>query len=333
MSGQNTPISTSLSFSLNTPSVSVKLTINSDQPGIKTLLVDFFTGAKLFAKIQRTGNGITTIIIQGHPKLLPATLDYLTGLLEIKYNAATVRGETIAVAEEDKFNSIIIEDTLPTLKRDPSSGEFLEKELEEISVGGSAATENVKKIVKEAVASVTNIATEFGIAKGWIPAPASKKEHISVKYKGQRYALEVSSIQSLDMLILEVSKKIKIPQPIKLLYTMEDNDPVVVTDVKDLREGFLYYALNVNEELPKKQIAKFTSMEEFFERLESTLKNPIKKERQMKDIRDAFDNQDIEYEQLMETGDLAITDEKLKEIGIAQLGLRTAILAVIKSGH
>lgn len=318
-------------LSLNTPCVSVKLTINSDQPGIKTLLVDFFTGAKLFAKIQRTGNGITTIIIQGHPKLLPATLDYLTGLLEIKYNAAIVRGETIAVAEEDKFNSIIIEETLPTLKRDPSSGEFLEKELEEISVGGSAATENVKKIVKEAVASVTNIATEFGIAKGWIPAPASKKEHISVKYKGQRYALEVSSIQSLDMLILEVSKKIKIPQPIKLLYTMEDNDPVVVTDVKDLREGFLYYALNVNEELPKKQIAKFSpEMEEFFERLKT---DEDMSDEQLALAREKFGLQGITYKQLMKSDDLAITDEKLKEYGIAQGGLRTAILAVIKSGH
>jgi hypothetical protein len=33
----------------------------------------------------------------------------------------------------------------------------------------------------------------------------------------------------------------------------------------------------------------------------------------------------------MATGDLAITDEKLKEIGINQLGLRTAILSVIRS--
>jgi hypothetical protein len=70
---------------------------------------------------------------------------------------------------------------LPTLKRDPSSGEFLERELEEISFGGSAATENVKKIVKEAVASVTNAATGFGIAKGWISAV--KEKHISFKFR------------------------------------------------------------------------------------------------------------------------------------------------------
>jgi hypothetical protein len=324
MSGQNTPISTTLSLlSLNTPRVSVEATINSDQPGIKTLLVEFFTGAKLFAKIQRKDNRITTATIQGHPKQFPASLDYLKELLQIKYNAAIVWGETIAVAEENRYNSIIIEETLPTLKRDPSSGEFLESELEEISFGGSAATENVKKIVKEAVASVTNAATGFGITKGWIPAV--KEKHISFKYKEQRYALEVSSIQSLKMLIQAVSNKIQIPQPIRLLYIMEDNDPIVVTDVKDLREGFLYYALTVNEELPKKQMTEF---KHFFERLK------IEQEFDDDDIqtiKDCFGKQKIKFVQLMKTGELAITDENLKEYGITQGGLRKAILAVIKS--
>jgi hypothetical protein len=112
---------------------------------------------------------------------------------------------------------------------------------------------------------------------------------------------------------------------------MEDNDPVVVTDVKDLREGFLYYALNVNEELPKKQIAKFSpEMEEFFERLKTERKRP---ESDIIKAREIFTEQGILFNDLMETGDLAITDEKLKEYGIAQGGLRTAILAVIKSGH
>jgi hypothetical protein len=37
------------------------------------------------------------------------------------------------------------------------------------------------------------------------------------------------------------------------------------------------------------------------------------------------------FDDLMETGDLAITDAKLEKYGITQGGLRTAILAVIKS--
>jgi hypothetical protein len=74
-------------------------------------------------------------------------------------------------------------------------------------------------------------------------------------------------------------------------------------------------------------------VDEFFVKLESTLKNPIKKQQQMKEVRNVFDTQDIEYDQLMATGDLALTDGKLKEIGIPQLGLRTAILSVIESNQ
>ena len=219
----------------------------------------------------------------------------------------------IAILRGDKFRN---------------SGEFLERELEEISFGGSAATENVKKIVKEAVASVTNAATGFGIAKGWIPAV--KEKHISVKYMDQRSVLEVSSIQSLEMLIQAVSKKIQIPQPIKLLYTIEDNDPIVVTDVKDLCEGLLYYALTVNEELPRKQTVKFNTMEQFFEKLKTERKRT---ESDINKIKDVFNEQGILFDDLMETGELAMTDGKLKEYGIAQGGLRTAILAVIKNGN
>ncbi len=74
-------------------------------------------------------------------------------------------------------------------------------------------------------------------------------------------------------------------------------------------------------------------MEDFFMKLDSMLKNPNKKGRQLREVREVFDKEDIDYDQLIETGKLAITDEKLKEAGIKQLGLRTAILSVIESYH
>ena len=324
MSSQNTPISTTLSLlSLNTPRVSVEATINSDQPG---MLVDFFTGAKLFARIKRKEDRITTATIQGHPKQFPASLDRLKELLQIKYDAAIVWGETSAVSEENRLTSIIIEETLPSLKREPSSGEFLERELEEISLGGSAATENFKKMMKQTFASMANAASGFGIAKGWIPVV--KEKHISIKYKDQEFDLEVSTILSLSALIQAVSEKFQIPQPIKLLYRLSDENPIVVTDVKDLRKGFLYYALTVNEELPRKQMAKFSTMDEFFKRLKI---DEDMSDEQVAIAKEKFSSQGINYKQLMKSGDLAITDAKLERIGITQLGLRTAILAVIKS--
>ncbi len=71
-------------------------------------------------------------------------------------------------------------------------------------------------------------------------------------------------------------------------------------------------------------------MEESFERLKTERKIP---ESDIIKVREIFTEQGILFEDLMATGELALTDEKLKEIGIAQLGLRTSILAVIKSGH
>jgi uncharacterized ubiquitin-like protein YukD len=328
MSGQNTPISTTLSLlSLNYPRVSVEATINSEQPGIKTLLVEFFTGAKLFAKIQRKDKRITSATIQGHPKQFPAYLVHLKGLLQIKYDAAIVWGEPIAVAEENRYNSIIIEETLPTLKRDPSSGEFLEKEIEEISFGGSAATENLKKIFKEAVASVTNAATGFGIANGWIPAV--KEKHISVKYKEETFDLEVSTMKSMHEVITSVDTLFSHPVPFKILYRIADGQVHHLKDPKDLREGFLYYALTVNEELPRKQAAQFSpEMEHFFAKLKT---DEDLSDDQVEIVKEMFGLHCINFKQLMKTGYLAITDEKLKDYGITQGGLRTAILAVIKS--
>ena len=307
--------------------MSVETTINSDQPGIKTLLADFFTGAKLFAKIQRTANGITSATIQGHPKQFPASLEYLKELLQIKYDAAIVWGETIAVSEENRYNSITVEETLPTLKRDPSSGEFLEKELEEVSFGGSAATENVKKIVKEALASVSNAATGLAVSKGWIPAV--KEKHISIKYKEETYDLEVSSNKSMSEVISSVDSLFSQPVPFKMLYRrVEDGSVHKLKNVKDLRDGFLYYALTVNEELPEKQTAKFNTMDEFFDKLKT---DEDMSDEQVATAKELFSSQGITFKQLMKTGDLAMADEKLKEYGITQGGLRTAILAVIKS--
>ena len=149
MSGQNSPVSralSSVSLSSNNRSVSIEVTINSDSPGIKTLLAEFCSGAKLFAKIRKTENGITAVTVQGHPKLMPSSLKCFNDLLRIKYDATIVWSKESIVAKENRLSSVTIGDTLTELKRGQSSGEFLEKHFEEISFGGSATTENLKKI-------------------------------------------------------------------------------------------------------------------------------------------------------------------------------------------
>ena len=54
---------------------------------------------------------------------------------------------------------------------------------------------------------------------------------------------------------------------------------------------------------------------------------------QVERAKESFSSQGITYKQLMKTGELAMTDGELKEYGIAQGGLRKAILAVIKSNN
>lgn len=50
-------------------------------------------------------------------------------------------------------------------------------------------------------------------------------------------------------------------------------------------------------------------------------------------VKAKFEEQDVKFKQLMATGDLALTDAELRDYGIAQGGLRKAILAVIKSNQ
>ncbi|KAK5664695.1 hypothetical protein QVD99_008243 [Batrachochytrium dendrobatidis] len=231
-----------------------------------------------------------------------------------------------SIVKENRLSSVTIEDTPEKLKRDPSSEEFLEKHFEEISFGGSAATENLKKVARETFASMIN-ATGFGVAEGWIPAV--KEKHISIKYKGRAFDLEVSSMQSLSEVISTADSFFSQPVPFKMLYRFADNDFIVVTDVKNLRDGFLYYALTVNEELPKKQVVDHNlNIKHFFDKMKIERKRP---EFDIIKLRETFTEQGILFEDLMETGDLAITDTELEKYGIAQGGLRTAILAVIKS--
>lgn len=324
MSLQETPLSSALSaLSLNIPRVAVDVTINSDEKGIKSLLANFLIGAKLFGKIKHRNNGITMVTIQGHPKQFPSSLDYLKGLLMIKYDAAMVWGELNTVEPQNRLDSVIIEETVLALKRNPSSGEFLEQEVDEISFGGSAGTEQFKKVAQSITQSMLTKFSAFGRSTGLVAV--SKKEHITVHYEKQSFDFEISSFLSLDILIQEVQRKFKLPIPIKKLYRLDNYFKVVVTDISDLRQDFLYYISTVNE-VEEKDLIIDRKMQAFYKKLKT---EEDMTEEQIEMTKTAFSSQGITFKQLMKTGKLAITDEKLEKYGIVQGGLRTAILSVI----
>ena len=312
--------------------MAVDISINSDNVGLKSFLAQFCTEGKLFAKIQRTEIGVTQLTLQGNQKQISPALGHLQELLKIHYGAAMVWSEIKTVEDQDKLISVTIEDTAMKLKRTPSSGEFLEQKFEEISFGGSAASEELKKIGKTIAQSIITASSTLGRVTGLIPA--AKEKHISLKFQGESRDLEVSTILTMESLIDAVNRTFGYPTvPIKSIYRKEGEQIVSFTEVKSLRDGFLYYALTFNEDFPEKRSAKFSTMEQFFDRLKSTLKDPAKKERQLACVRTVFDQEDIDYDQLTAKGELAITDAKLKEIGIIQLGLRMAILSVIQNNQ
>ena len=125
---------------------------------------------------------------------------------------------------------------------------------------------------------------------------------------------------------VDKSPKLKIPIHTREIYHyLPHGGHSSVSELSALQEGKEYF---VETDLDKPGSDVQFTMEQFFEKLK-TVKDMS--DAQVEIARETFASQGITYKQLMKTGDLAITDEKLKEDGITQGGLRTAILAVIKS--
>lgn len=156
-------------------------------------------------------------------------------------------------------------------------------------------------------------------------------KHAHFSYQDKTVYLNTQFCLDLPLLIQRVKEWFQIDEQsvVNIYMKLADGTLSQIIHISGIVAKERYYVKTVADAL--KKIQSIPEMEEFFVKLESTLKNPIKKERQMKQVRDAFDGQDIEYDQLVATGELAMTDGELKKIGIIQGGLRTAILAVIKS--
>ena len=78
-------------------------------------------------------------------------------------------------------------------------------------------------------------------------------------------------------------------------------------------------------------VQKFSpEMEEFFVKLKT---DQDMSDVQVDIVKNKFGEQGITFKQLMASGELSLTNAELKEYGIAQGGLRKAILSVIKSNQ
>ena len=127
---------------------------------------------------------------------------------------------------------------------------------------------------------------------------------------------------------VDKSPKLKIPIHTREIYHyLSHGGHSYVSELSALQEGKEYF-VETDLDKPGSDV-KFT-MEQFFERLKI---DEDMSDAQVEIAKESFSSQGITYKQLMKTGDLAMTDAELEKMGIVQLGLRKAILAVIKSNN
>ncbi len=121
-----------------------------------------------------------------------------------------------------------------------------------------------------------------------------------------------------------------------MIYLFQNGKVVEMKEISDFKDGESYFLLTEIDELPAIHRSVIRNMEEFYVKLKT---DADMTDQQVGIAKDVFSKEGklsilnvkgISFKQLMETGDLAITDEKLEKYGIKQGGLRTAILSVIE---
>ena len=120
-------------------------------------------------------------------------------------------------------------------------------EIESIK-SGSAATENVQKLIKAAFENYARFGNESARAKGYIPP----EKHIDLSHKRIAHVLEVSTIQTMKQLMLSVNEKFAEAVPIESMYCLDKEtcQAFPVTQVSDLQAGMTYHCLNSFEVFP-----------------------------------------------------------------------------------
>ena len=152
-----------------------------------------------------------------------------------------------------------------------------------------------------------------------------QEKFIHVTYNDKTAHLNVGGCADCDDLLGVIQETLDVKQPIQRIYGLYNGKRSFETELSGLQENGRYFV-----EIDELQASKFTTMEEFFDRLQT---DEDMSEAQVSTAREAFREQGMTFKQLTKTGVLALTDEKLKEYGIGQGGLRTAILAVIQGNN
>ena len=219
------------------------------------------------------------------------------------------------------FGSKVKHTSNPAVSRENSSGEVSKVDVfDEV-----APNESASQLGSRSLSLLEHFAHLF---------KKTQRTVITVSYKStygkKSETFDITTCTSWAYFLQKVDKSPKLKIPIhtrEIYHYLSHGGHSYVSELSALQEGKEYF-VETDLDKPGSDV-KFT-MEQFFERLKT--EQDLEQDGIMI-VKETFIAQKIKAKQLMATGELAMTDGELKEYGIAQGGLRKAILAVIKSNN
>ena len=300
--------------------------------GLKRVIREFLSARNVGCILQTTmlendlgPARMTLLVIEGEKENLYLIRDELVAALEAKFPGIKYT-EWELNPSNYPFKKITIKKTPNSISRDSSGADIVEN--------GTPGWSNEKLLdfAKTAGFHILDAVGQAGKLKKTLTDSYSGIAGIMIHVSYNKREFVCIEIISVDwdgfLKLLKDNTELAVPKDklIKKVYTLLDKEEKsFINGISGLKADGKYYIQTEDDDIPK-----FSTMEEIFKAL--------KDEEGLEDedialVKEVFVKQKLKFKQLMETGDLAITDEKLKEDGITQRGLRTAILSLIKSNR
>jgi hypothetical protein len=332
-----TPLGEQPEESLSQNRLFVSATVNTMATGVKSLLEKYFIEKNIGATIERPRENQTIFCFEGiQSKILLAQND-LQSLLNEHCPGVEVTYSPRDALTKDRLDKVTLKGTPQDLKQSDSSGNFGQVDLifndDAVSVTSSFQrgvqwlNNLTPTLLFQVIGNCRQIAsnTQSGLS-------TNVSKSVNVKYLENLVSLNVGACIVWNDFITKIKfeKRLKIAadDTIVGIYWMDENQICFIDDLQLLKADRRYYVQT--EGSLKDSTPKFSTLEEFYKALKDEEGFEVEDVVLVKDV---FVKQKLKFKQLMETGNLAMTDEKLKEVGITQMGLRTAILSLIKSNR
>ena len=310
---------------MNSPNrVSLFVTLPGEDKGLKTFIQQFLAKQNIGGVVERVkeeNHYSTTVLMEACESSIQAGRILLLATLKQKYpnlQIPPVEEWHLEHSTESLFGSKVKHTSNPGVSRENSSGEVSNLEVfDEV-----APNESASELGSRSLSLLEHFAHLL---------KKTQRTVITVSYGNKSETFDITTCTSWEHFLQKVDKSPKLAIPIhtrEIYHYLPHGRHSYVSELSALQEGKEYF-VETDLDKPGVHLTKFSpEMEQFFERLKI---DEDMSDVQVERAKESFLTQGITYKQLMKTGDLAMTDDKLERIGITQLGLRTAILAVIKS--